>query len=261
MPDVSSQAIVLRRIEYGDSDLIVSLFTLDAGKLTVIAKSAKKSKKRFPGILELFNRLAVVFTESQGKRISLLKEAALQDGFDHIRADIRKTAYAAYWVELMNLWIQEGEPQAALYKLLLEVLSALDAGEFRPEILSFYYQLKFLNSAGFTPHLDACCLCQTHCDSIQDDRLTMSLRDGGIVCCECRLAEHSSQTFRLSKGILKQLAWMEQRELSTAARVRFSEHEYKEVLDFLETFVSYHVGKVPKSLTFLKRLRRDRLKK
>lgn len=255
MPDISSQAIILRRIDYGDSDLIVSLFTPGAGKLTVIAKSAKKSKRRFPGILELFNRLTVVYSEKQGRRLPILKEAALQEAFTRIRADIRKTAYAAYWVELVNIWLQEGDPQAGLYNLLLEVLAALDAKEISAEMLSVYYQLKFLDSAGLSPNLDACCLCQTRSNCIRTNRLTMSLSDGGIVCCDCRVPNDASRIYRLSKGALKQLAWIAQRDLSTALRVRFAEHVFKEVLDFLEAFVPYHIGKVPKSLSFIKRLR------
>lgn len=254
MPDLSSQAVLLRRIDYGDNDLIVTLFTPDSGKLTVIAKSAKKSKKRFPGILEIFSHLTVVYSENQRGNLPILKEAVLQDAFINIRADIRKTAYAAYWVELINLWLQDGKPQKTLYHLLLFVLSVLDSGAASARVLSIYYQIKFLSLVGLTPHLDTCCLCRTQSDCLMENRLTISLQDGGLVCRQCRPQDISFKTFTLAKGTLKQLVWIAQRDWPAAARARFSEAALKEALDFLEAFVPYHVGRVPKSLTFIKKM-------
>jgi len=256
MPDVNTQAILLRRINYGDNDLIVTLFTSDAGKLTVFAKSAKKSKKRFPGILELFNQLAVVYSQSQRQNLPILKEAVLHDAYINIRADIHKTGYASYWVELIDFWLQEDNAQEALYHLLQEVLSALDKDEILDQVLNIYFQMKFLNLAGLQPNLLTCCQCQKQTDCMLPDKLSVSLKDGGIVCCDCNPTDSSNKKFTLSKGTLKQLIWMAERELSTAKRVRFSALGLKEAINFLESFVPYHVGKFPKSLTFLKSLRK-----
>jgi DNA repair protein RecO (recombination protein O) len=259
MPDINTRAILLRRIHYGDYDLIVTLFTFDVGKLTVIAKSAKKSKKRFPGILELFNHLAVVYSQSQRQNMSLLKEAVLHDAYINIRADIHKTGYANYWVELIDFWLQEGNAQKALYDLLQEVLSALDKNKIANQTLNIYFQMKFLNLAGIKPNLLTCCKCQKQSDCMLPGKLLVSLKDGGIVCCECNSADSSSKRFALSKGTLKQLIWMSERDLSTAKRVRFSAHGLREAINFLDSFVPYHVGKFPKSLTFLKSLHKKEI--
>lgn len=254
MPDISSEAILLRRIDYGDSDLIVTLFTPDAGKLTVIAKAAKKSKKRFP-VLELFSRLSVVYSLSQRKNLPLLKEAQLHDAFIRIRTDIHKTGYAAYWVELINGWLPEAKADKSLYCLLEEVLAALDHGKISAQMLSIYFQMKFLDLAGLQPNLDTCVLCQTRTECLHENTLSVSLKEGGFICCNCAPENAPHSGFKLSKGTLKQLLWMAQQKLSTAARMRLSARNEKEALDFLESFVPYHVGKVPKSLTFLKGLR------
>ena len=75
MPDFSSPAILLRRMDYGDFDVIITFFTLNRGKLSLIAKSAKKSVKRFAGILELFSVLEVVAGSGRNKGLSVLQEA------------------------------------------------------------------------------------------------------------------------------------------------------------------------------------------
>jgi DNA repair protein RecO (recombination protein O) len=256
MPDINTQAILLRKIDYGDNDLIVTLFTSDTGKLTVIAKSAKKSKKRFPCILELFNQLNVVYAQSQRQNLPILKEAVLHEAYINIRADIHKTGYASYWVELINFWLQEGNAQTALYYLLQEVLYALDKGDISAQVLNIYFQIKFLNLAGLQPNLLTCCECQTQTECLPPGKLSVSIKEGGIICCDCISKDSSNDKFTLSKGTLKQLIWMSERDLSAAKKVRFSALGMKEALDFLEGFVPYHVGRVPKSLNFLKHLRR-----
>ncbi|MGD9212710.1 MAG: DNA repair protein RecO [Desulfobacteraceae bacterium] len=251
----STRAILLRRIAYGDNDLIVTLFTPDAGRLTVIAKAARKSKRRFPGILELFSLLEVVYSKGQRGNLPMLKEAVLENAFIHIRNDILKTGYANYWVELINIWLPEGKEDPALYLLLKEVLLALDKSCISSQILTIYFQMKFLNFAGLKPSLDACCLCQIQTGVLDQKKVSLSLRDGGIVCCRCQPSVSANINFTLSKGTLKQLIWISERNLSTAVRVRFSAAGLKEALEFLESFVPYHVGKVPKSLTFLRNMR------
>ncbi|MDM8553033.1 DNA repair protein RecO, partial [Desulfobacterales bacterium HSG2] len=87
MNTFSTSAIMLRRIDFGDYDLIITFLTLDMGKVSVIAKSAKRSKKRFAGILELFSVLQVVC--SRGRGLPVLQEAVLRDPFIKIRSDIK----------------------------------------------------------------------------------------------------------------------------------------------------------------------------
>ena len=129
MASFTTSAIVLRRIDYGDFDLILTMLTPSRGKLTVMAKAAKRSKKRFGGILELFSDLEIVCSSGRSKGLLLLNEASLRCPYFNIRADIKKTAYASYWAELINHWVEEGQEQVALYTLLRYVLQELDQGK------------------------------------------------------------------------------------------------------------------------------------
>ena len=107
----TTTAIVLQRRQYGDFDLIVTVLSNDQGKRTLIAKSAKKSTKRFPGILEPFNHLQIAFRETRRKGMPILEEATLYRQSGNLRSDFLKTAYASYWVESINIWIEEGRVQ------------------------------------------------------------------------------------------------------------------------------------------------------
>jgi DNA repair protein RecO (recombination protein O) len=253
MASISTAAILLRRIEYGDYDLIVTLFTKEQGKTSAIAKSAKKSVKRFPGVLEPFSRLNVVLAKGRGKGMPVLQEATLEEPFFKIREDIVKTAYASYWSELIYLWMAEGEPQEPLYRLTLHVLNELHRGKTPVEVLSILFQMRFLSLAGFRPNFDHCHVCKTCLDQIQHAAVASEPAKGGIACPTC---SGDNGCLKISKGTLKQLMWTDTGDLSRAARVRFTPAALAEGLAFLETFVPYHVGKSPKSLKVLQSIRK-----
>jgi DNA repair protein RecO (recombination protein O) len=254
MASLSTSAILLRRIEFGDYDLIVTLFTREAGKTSAIAKSAKKSVKRFPGVLEPFSRLDVVLAQGRGKGMPVLQEAALDNPFFKIREDIIKTAYASYWSELICLWMAEGEPQEQLYRLMLHVLAELNQGTTPVEVLSILFQMRFLSLAGFRPNFDHCHTCKTCLDQIRHASVVSDPPKGGIACPMCGTPANGG--LRISKGTLKQLMWTDSGDLGRAARVRFTPLATSEGLAFLEDFVPYHIGKSPKSLKVLRSIRR-----
>ena len=84
-------------------------------------------------------------------------------------------------------------------------------------------------------------------------RVGFDLEKGGLVCETC--ASGIQRERYLSKGMIKQLQWIESQDLNRAARIRFNRQAIKEGLEFLEAFVPYHLGKEPRSLAFLRQLR------
>ncbi len=255
MVNLSTSAILLRRIEYGDYDLIVTLFTRTQGKTSAIAKSAKKSVKRFPGVLEPFSRLNVVLSKGKGKGLPVLREASLEDPFFKIREDIIKTTYASYWAELIYLWMADGEPQDCLYRLMLHVLTELNRGETPVEVLSILFQMRFLSLAGFRPNFDHCHACKTCLDQIRHASVVSDPSKGGIACPTCGIPTNGR--LKISKGTLKQLMWTDTGDLEQAERIRFTPVAISEGLNFLETFVPFHIGRCPKSLKVLRAVRRS----
>jgi len=253
MPVFSTPAIMLRRLDYGDFDVIITFFTLTNGKLTVIAKSAKKSTKRFGGILELFSILELVASTGRGKGLPVLQEAVLKEPFSAIRADFRKTAYASYWAELIYNWMEDNFKQDALYSLFEHVLSELDSGQTPEAALNILFQMRFLNLSGYRPHLAACSICHKDLDRIGQPKIVVDLKGGGILCGGC--SSRSASRISLARGTIKQLLWVESGDLAKATRMKFTPAALKESTRFLEEFSIFHLGKQPRSLKFLRQVR------
>ena len=92
MPDFSSDAILLRKIEYGDYDYIITFLSETSGKISVIAKNAKKSIRRFQGSLDLFSvlNIQVAFPKKKKDAIPVLVNVDLVNPFEKIRTDVEK---------------------------------------------------------------------------------------------------------------------------------------------------------------------------
>ncbi len=256
MPGFSTPAIMLRRMDLGDYDILVTFLTTDRGKVSAVAKYAKKSVKRFAGMLELFSVLQVVCKSGRGKGLPVLQEAALLQPFYKIRYDIQKTAYASYWSELINNWVEEGQENMDLFRLLQHVLGELDRGIVGDSELSILFQIRFMTLSGFAPNFSHCSVCRIATDKVPDDEIAFDLVQGGLVCKKCA-NRSAARRIWLSKGTVKQLLWLQGGDLKKAARIRFTGQAIKEGLKVLEEFVPYHLGRVPKSLKVLRQIRPD----
>lgn len=250
---MTTPAILLRRIDYGDFDLILTVFSLSAGKLSLIVKSGKKSKKRFAGVLELFSEMQIVARRGRRGGLAVLQEANLIEPFANIRSDIQKTAYASYWVELVNAWMEENVSSQPLFALLQYVLGALDHDKNSVRALSILFQMQFLKFSGHSPHLAGCSICRKELDELEQTSIDINLPAGGIVCRKCSTSTGSKQ---MSRATIKQLLWVQSDNLTKAGRIRFNTSGTREALSFLEAFVPYHLGREPKSLKFLRQIRR-----
>jgi len=253
MPAFKTSAILLRRVDYGDYDLILTLFSAAHGKIAVIAKNAKQSKRRFAGVLELFSVLQVHCSRRREQGLAVLQEAQLIEPFAGLRAQVLKTAYASYWAELVLIWAEEHQPLAPLYDLLVYVLGELNRGVRQDAALNLVFQMRLMDLAGLCPNLNACCICKTDLAKVEAKVAGFDLPRGGVCCRLCDA--QPTQTLCLSRGTIKQLQWIAEGDFERAQRIRFSAQALAEAQAFLEAFVPYHLGREPRSLKFLRQIR------
>lgn len=260
MPDFTTDAIVLKTTDYGDWDTIISFFSRSNGKISVMAKNAKKSVKRFSGTFDLFceNHIQCSFPKKKKDGMINLTGSDLENGFANIRYDVVKTGYASFWMELLYYYLEENKSQADIYELLLLSLNALDKGSIPKQVLNLLFQIKFMSLAGFSPNLKTCGACQKNIDDFHQKRIRFDFKDGVILCNDClkqkQPKDRSPRGMTVSKGTLKQLFWINTTDIQKADRIRFSDYAIKEGGILLEAFIPFHMGRDFKSLTFLKRI-------
>lgn len=251
----SSPAILLKRTDFGDYDLIISFLSLKRGRISVIAKNAKKSRKRFSGLIEPFAKLDIVCWTSRNNGMPVLQEASMRSPCSGIRGALIETAYASYWAELIHGWVEAFKPQPDIYELLDYSLDALDRHAASPHFMSILFQMRFLGLAGFAPHLASCVACAMPLNAIPSNPVVFDLAKGGIVCDGC-IAGKNRFHMPISKGTAKLLSWSLVYGMDAAMRLRFSGRSLAEAQRIMEAFVPYHLGRPPRSLNVLKELRR-----
>lgn len=145
-------AIVLSALEYGESDRIISLFTLEQGRIRAFAKAARASRKRFGGSLEPGNRLEVLL---QVKELGLSRLERVEKTVCHpgLRTNLEALALSLYGCELVEALTPEGQPLPRLYRLLATLLDHLEQGT-ATETDRRFFEINLLNILGYRPPLE-----------------------------------------------------------------------------------------------------------
>jgi DNA repair protein RecO (recombination protein O) len=123
----SLNGILLRRIRYSDTSLILTWFTDLHGKVKAIAKGALRQNSPFAGKLDLFFHCDLLLAFSRKTELHQLREVSIRTTFGRIRADYLKTSAASYFVELVEKVTEPDHPAPEIYRLLLRALAYLDA--------------------------------------------------------------------------------------------------------------------------------------
>src|SRR5512138_1226919 len=124
MRSVSDDALIIGLMDYRESDKIVTFFTRDHGRISGVARGAKRSVKRFGGALELFSRLTLNFIPAEG--LVAVHDVDPVTIYPHIRATLEGIAHAGYACELVAAMAPERMANQRLFRLLAAYLEQLD---------------------------------------------------------------------------------------------------------------------------------------
>ncbi len=186
MEETRTQAFVLRTRSYGESDLIVTLLTLELGKTASIAKGARRSKRRFAGgALEPFQELDVRLTRKPHANLAFLHESRVLGSNAAIAGDLDAYAWASYLPELTELLTVDRDPCPDLYRLYAELLPRLRT-EARERAVH-HFLVGLLDRTGWAPDLDSCGICAEPITPYS--RPMLDQRGSGVVCARHE-AEH-----------------------------------------------------------------------
>jgi len=176
---------LLRSVDYGESDRVLTLLTRRFGKIGCMARGARRSKKRFGGVLQPFSLLAVEI-EPRQSGMPLLHSALIVRYPERIILSLERVSAGYAGLELVRELTPEHEVDDAIFELMLELLEALDALDGQacsPAALLVCFEARLLAIAGFEPMLDACGHCGKKAKATQ--RARFDAAHGHLVCASC----------------------------------------------------------------------------
>jgi DNA repair protein RecO (recombination protein O) len=236
----SLHCFVLSAIDYGEADRIVSLFSLEHGRIKGFARAARKSRKRFGAALEAFARIDAQIHIKDG--LCGLQQAEIHNIYPAIRAELGRIAHALYVCELVDALTPEGVPLPRLFRLMAAYLDFLEKTE-AVESDRRFFEINLLNILGYRPSLDEC----TRCGAAFGCEGSLLQPDGELVCRSCLMkGQH------ISEQALKTLAAC--MATGTFGVVDFSHEQLQQAGMLLDRSIASHAGRSMKSLAFLEQV-------
>ncbi|MDR3551591.1 MAG: DNA repair protein RecO, partial [Clostridia bacterium] len=189
--------LVIRELNVGESDRIITILTREKGVVRASAKGARIPKNRFASVCRLlcFSR----FTLFAGREKYIIDEAEPLDVFIGLRGSLSGLALGQYFCELCGAVAPQEEPAEPFLRLILNALHLLETGSRPPTLVKAAFELRLLTLAGYMPDLVAC----RGCGAYEQDTMYLLPVTGCLMCADC-LREKSVReaAMPLSKGAL-----------------------------------------------------------
>ena len=156
----SMTAIVLRYTDYGEADRIVQLLTKEHGIISAMARGARRSTKKYAGVIDLGNLIEVELSSTH-RDIWIIQKAHTVHSMLRTRNNLHKLAFLNYACEIISIASIAGNPEPKLFGLLSQLLKLLEEedGAFGARF-RIAFEMKVLSFAGYMPQLNICPACQ-----------------------------------------------------------------------------------------------------
>jgi len=247
MPTYQADAIVLRRLDYGDADRILTLLTREHGKLAAIAKGARRSKARNGSSLDLFGRSRMML--AKGRNLDVVAQVERRGDVRHIAGDLRRTAYAGLVSEIADKVLEDRHPVDDVFELVAGTLDRLNDVNRSARVDAAWFVMRMLDVLGYQPQLFDCAGCS---QPLPEADAWFSPLLGGVLCSRC--GAHDQAGSPVSVNSLKVLRVMASDQGELFDRLRLPAPVLEQVEQALQAQLEYHLDRRLKSIEFIRSL-------
>lgn len=197
----TTEGLVIKEMDVGESDRLVTLFTRDLGLIKAFASGAKniKSKKNAATALLTYSS----FTILNKKGTYRIYEATAQTSFFTMGSDIEILALSQYFCELSAVFAESGVANVEFLRLILNSLHFLTKEKRYPPLIKAITELRTAVISGYMPNLLAC----DNCGKFEDDIMYFNITDGTLCCNECNTGTESFWFDRTLLSAIRHIAF------------------------------------------------------
>jgi len=228
-------ALILKSINFKDSDKIYTLLTKELGKISGKAKGIRKIGSKRLSSLDTLNyvRIGIV---GDGD-IKTITEAKLIHSFSNIKKDFEKLNSAYYFIEILNKIVQESEEDSEIFNLISKCLKRLDEVKYSDTRVENYFEFKLLEHLGYTLQLERC----IECSEVLNTKLSyfFDYEGGGLVCSNCK-----ETTFRLKPNTLNSILYLK-------GYYQGNDLEFSDLDQIFKYYINDLIGGVSKAKKYL----------
>ncbi len=246
-----TEGIVLRGLDLGEADRVLTVLTPHLGKLRVIAKGVRRPRSRIGGGLEPLGQVDLVL--AVGRTFDVVTQSQLIEPHLGLRGDLHATAAAWYLGELADRFCEERAESAAAFALLGAGLTALDTAPTiaSRDAIARAFELHLLDAMGYRPQLGSCIECGEEIGPGQNRYAAVA---GGVLGPEC--AHEALGAVAISNPALKAMRHLQRSALPDAAQLGLSAPVGRELERHLHATVSAVLERELRSRDFLDEVER-----
>lgn len=260
----SSEAIILKHMDMGEADRIITMLTPYKGKMHAVAKGTRRPVSKKAGHLELLTRSQLQV--ALGRNLDIVTQAESIESFPHLRTNLWHMTCGFYLAELTDRFLEDDTPHQDIYHLLLEAVRALDADaqatrqhsvesetpadqtHNRTQLLLRYFEIYLLSAVGYEPVFRTCAHCNSELQPVENG-FTPAL--GGALCPNCS----HLWTHPLSMNALKVLRLLQRSDWNKVPSFRLDVRLQSEIENAMRGLLRFHLERDLKSWSFLEMLR------
>ena len=242
MKNLKIEGVILRTVDFGDANRVVTIYTRDFGKIEVNAYGCRRAKNPLSGALQMFNLISAEI--NRGTKVDTIKEADIIKFYPNLTADVEKIAYASLFFEIVNRMTLPKSPEGGVYDLILKTLPAFD--ERNARIAALIGICQFMEFSGFQLNFFHC----VHCGEEIKSDATLSFTEGGALCKNCFTLAQDFLDYpeNLRQAIFKILNFDWQEHLN------FNSNEINAAEEIISRYVQSIIGKELNAVKFIRQL-------
>ena len=235
---IRTEAISLRCLDYSETSQIVTLFTRQRGKISVLAKGSRRTKSQFGSSLQPMSYAQVVFYYRPTRQLQTLSESSLVYPMQGLTRNLDKITLGLRMVELVHSAMPEEEGHPRVFNLLLQCLMRLNEDEDRIGNVLPYFQMNLANFLGFAP-------------AFRREAVAALPTDGGFLLLD-RGSLHETTPgegvgIRASRGALRAFAILSRADLDVVMRMEMTPRLRDETNALIGAYLRFHLPDLPES--------------
>lgn len=236
-------AIVLKRYDLAEKDRILVLYTREQGKLSAIAKGARKPGSKVSGASEpvTYCRMSL----SKGSELDVVTQSEIKESFPMIKRNLDSVAHSLYMMELVEHVVDERQSNIEIFDTLLSCLYVLESSA-DCEIVTRYFELKLLETLGYKPHFDACLRCE---GSLSEKKAAFSPTMGGMICSDC--GTPPKDAIWVPAALTTYVSALENTQPQNLGKLKFPKGAKRDLQTVLKWHIYYRMERKMKSTSFL----------
>lgn len=242
-----TKGVVLKRIDLGEADKILTIYTSSVGKLRAVAKGVRRPGSRLGGHVDEFAYADMLL--ARGRDLDVVTQSQTLDPFRRMREELWRTSHGYYVSELVDSFTEDRIENQPLFDLLVATFHLLAERNDLSTVIRFF-ELHLLELVGYRPELVHCLGCRSE---IRPEANYFSSLRGGVLCPTCGSREVTASP--ISLNCLKVLRYLQRLDAPPLGGVRLDAAARRETEATMRSYIEHLLERAVKSTAFLDRLR------